>query len=134
MQSVIAQYAHQDPTVISQAKALASTGGGSLGSIKSGIAAGGASDQGGSGGAGKGGWIHVSDQRNPPDYGRIAWPEDIFGSLEVGPAGEFVDGNGRYQPSGTYRIITREGILGLSPFLHKKLVQRLQQEEAALQN
>lgn len=34
---------------------------------------GGASGQGGAGSAGKGGWIHISDSRRPPEYGRIAW-------------------------------------------------------------
>lgn len=62
------------------------------------------------GGAGRGGWVHVSDQRNPPDYGRIAWPEDIFGSVEVDGHGEFVGENGNYQESGTYRVVTREGL------------------------
>lgn len=71
--------------------------------------AGAASIQGGAGGGGRGGFIHVYDHRNPPDYGRIPWPEDIFGSLEVDSNGKFVDGNGRYQSSGTYRIVTREG-------------------------
>ena len=34
---------------------------------------GGASGQGGAGSAGRGGWIHISDNRRPPEYGRIAW-------------------------------------------------------------
>lgn len=34
---------------------------------------GGASGQGGAGSAGRGGWIHISDGRRPPEYGRIAW-------------------------------------------------------------
>lgn len=80
-------------------------GGGGAG----GDGAGGASSQGGAGGGGRGGWVHVSDQRNPPDYGRIAWPEDIFGSLEVDSEGNFVDGSGNYQNSGSYRVLTREG-------------------------
>jgi hypothetical protein len=72
--------------------------------------AGGASAQGGAGGGGMGGWIHVSDMRKPPDYGRIAEPEDIFGSLEVNGRGEFVGEAGSYQPSGTYRLVTRDGL------------------------
>lgn len=76
--------------------------------------AGGASSQGGAGGGGRGGWVHVSDLRAPPDYGRIAWPEDIFGSLEVDGKGEFVVGErgvkGNWQASGSYRVITREGM------------------------
>jgi len=76
--------------------------------------AGGASSQGGAGGGGRGGWVHLSDSRAPPDYGRIAWPEDIFGSLEVDGKGVFVEGAdgklGNYQASGTYRIVTRDGM------------------------
>ncbi|PSR85910.1 hypothetical protein BD289DRAFT_367914 [Coniella lustricola] len=88
--------------------------------------AGGASDQGGAGGGGAGGWVHLSDRRNIPDFGRIAWPEDIFGSIQVDSHGQ-IEGN--FQESGTYRIITNEGILGLSPFLTGKLVERLKAEE-----
>lgn len=84
------------------------------GQVTGGDGAGGASSQGGAGGAGRGGWLHVSDMRAPPDYGRIAFPEDIFGSLEVDGHGEFVKGSdgsvGNWQSSGTYRIITREGM------------------------
>lgn len=98
-------------------------GGGGVG----GDGAGGASAQGGMGGAGRGGYIHVSDQRNPPDFGRVAWPEDILGSLELDGNGQFVDGTGRYQEAGTYRVVTNEGILGLSPYLREKLVERLQE-------
>ena len=82
------------------------------------------------GGAGRGGWVHVSDLRKPPDFGRIADPEDIFGSVEVDGEGKFVGENGSYQESGTYRVVTREGILGLSDFMRGKLVERLQQMEA----
>ena len=119
--------------MISQAQAMASSAGSNLGSGGAffpqqqqrsrsrgpgygggggtgGDGAGGASAQGGAGGAGRGGFIHVYDQRNPPDYGRIPFPEDIFGSLEVDGQGKFVDGHGRYQNSGTYRPITRDGM------------------------
>jgi hypothetical protein len=51
--------------------------------------------------------VHLSDRRNPPDFGRIAWPEDILASVEVDEAGEVV---GKAQPSGTYRILTNEGM------------------------
>lgn len=126
----MSQYAYQDPDVMSQAQAFASTAGSSLGSGGAlfpqqkkrrgtnygggggagGDGAGGASSQGGAGGGGHGGYIHVSDRRNPPDYGRIAWPEDIFGSLEVDAEGKFVDGHGHYQNSGIYRVVTRDGM------------------------
>ena len=131
LQSVIAENAHQDQNVISQAQAMASTSGSSLGSGGAffprqrqkrrgasygggggtgGDGAGGASSQGGAGGGGRGGYIHVYDERHPPDYGRIPDPEDIFGSLEVDGQGMFVDGHGRYQSSGSYRVITRHGL------------------------
>ncbi|KAB8236192.1 uncharacterized protein BDW43DRAFT_267779 [Aspergillus alliaceus] len=142
LQDVVAEYGHQDPEAISQAQVMVSTSGANLSSggvlLTGGRAkrrrdaadsSGGASGQGGAGSAGRGGWIHLSDNRRPPEYGRIAWPEDIFGSLEVDGEGSFVGSNGNYQPSGTYRIVTRDGILGLSPFLREKLVQRLRQQE-----
>jgi hypothetical protein len=91
----------------------------------------GASGQAGAGGGGIGGWIHVSDTRNPPDYGRIAEPEDIFGSLEVDGTGQFIDGTGNYQQSGTYRVVTRKGVLGLTDVLRKKVVEALKKEEAS---
>ncbi|KAK8207887.1 hypothetical protein M8818_004140 [Zalaria obscura] len=155
LQSVIRENATQDPDVIAAARMYASSAGSSLGSggvffpqnhpsragsrrkVKTygggggagGDGAGGASAQGGMGGAGRGGWVHVSDQRHPPDFGRIADPEDIFGSLEVDGEGNFVGEKGGYQTSGTYRVVTRDGILGLSPYLREKLVERLKQME-----
>ncbi|GAE00019.1 hypothetical protein AOR_1_438184 [Paecilomyces variotii No. 5] len=144
LQEVLSEHAHEDPESVSQAQVMASTSGANLGSGgiffapqqhrrkrpgygggggAGGDSSGGASAQGGAGSGGRGGWIHISDSRNPPD------PEDIFGSLEVDGNGSFVGGNGNYQPSGTYRIVTRNGILGLSPFLREKLVQRLRAQE-----
>jgi hypothetical protein len=117
-------FPHQQQAARRRDRANRQTGGGGGGGSDG---AGGASSQGGMGGAGRGGFVHVSDRRNPPDYGRVAWPEDIFGSVELDSSGNFVDGTGRYQKSGTYRIVTREGILGLSPFLRAKLVARLKE-------
>jgi len=68
------------------------------------------SSQGGAGGGGGGGHVHLSDSRAPPDYGRIAWPEDIFGSIEVDGQGNVVGENGNYQESGSYRLCTRDGM------------------------
>lgn len=85
-QSVIAEHAHDDPMVQSQAQAMASAGGANLGSGGTffapqskrrrpgygggggagGDSAGGASAQGGMGSGGRGGWIHISDLRHPP--------------------------------------------------------------------
>ena len=77
-----------------------------------------------------GGWIHVSDLRNPPDFGRIAWPEDIIGSLEVDGSGRIVQGS--WQDSGSYRVATREGVLGLTDYMRGKVVTRLQELEAQI--
>ena len=73
------------------------------------MGAGGASDQGGMGSAGNTGYVHVSDMRAPPPYGRIPDPQDIFGSLEVDSSGKFVDGHGNYEESRTYRMWTYDG-------------------------
>lgn len=129
---VLRKHAAQDPGLLSQAQAFAGPGGATLGSGGAffpqqrkqrntrgtaaglgggggagGGGAGGASAQGGAGGAGIGGHIHLSDLRNPPDYGRIAWPEDILGSIEVDGSGNII---GEFEPSGTYRIVTNEGM------------------------
>lgn len=164
MHHVIATHACSDPEVQAQASLYASQAGSTLGSggvffpnqpqsqkkrrrSKSeqaqsysggggadGDGAGGASSQGGMGGAGRGGYIHVSDQRNPPDFGRVAWPEDIFGSLEIDGNAKFVDGDGRYQRSGTYRVVTREGVLGLSSYLRGKVVEKLRELEGQMKS
>lgn len=110
-----------DPHVQSQASVFASPGSSFLSDT---------SDR--AGGGTHGGWIHVSDLRNPPDYGRIAWPEDIFGSVEVDGRGRFSGGKGGWQDSGTYRIVTREGVLGLTEFMRGKLVERLAQLETQM--
>ena len=72
----------------------------------------------------------MSDERYPPDFGRVAYPEDIFGSLELDGKGDFVDGTGRYQRSGTYRLMTHEGILGLSDYLRERVIERLKELDA----
>ncbi|CAP72623.1 uncharacterized protein PODANS_2_550 [Podospora anserina S mat+] len=132
LDEVLTKHAINDPGLKAQAQAFASPGGFTFihnpGKKDRGAGGGGgASAEGGAGGAGVGGWVHLSDARNPPDFGRIAWPEDIFGSVEVNGKGKIV---GNYQPSGTYRIVTNQGILGLSPFLHERLLARLREEES----
>ncbi|EFQ97881.1 hypothetical protein MGYG_00919 [Nannizzia gypsea CBS 118893] len=123
--SVLAEHAYQDPDTVSAAHVMASTSGANLFSRLHGRAEGAES-------AGRGGFIHIVDSREPPEYGRIPSPEDIFGSIEVDGQGN-IEGKGNYQSSGTYRIVTRSGILGLSPFLREKLVERLKAEEKKLQ-
>lgn len=134
LQSVFHAYATHDPEVKRQAAVFASPGGFNLGGNNR-DSAGAANHQGGMGGANRGGWIHVSDTRNPPDWGRIAWPEDIFGSVEVDGEGRFVDASGNYQTSGTYRVITREGMyvtLVLDLEIERPLTDSLQTRNNAL--
>jgi hypothetical protein len=133
LHSVIAEHAHNDPNVQQQAGALASSGGFNLGKQTS-SQFGGSSSQGGAGGGNRGGFVRVSDERHMPDYGRIAEPEDIFGSLEVDGQGNFVDVHGNYQESGTYRMVTNEGVFRLGTYLREKLVDRLKLEEANIKN
>jgi len=78
LNDVLAKHAANDPELKAQAQAFASPGGFSF--IQAGRSgrggsggAGGASAEGGAGGAGVGGWVHLSDTRNPPEFGRIAW-------------------------------------------------------------
>ena len=73
------------------------------------------------------------DQRQPPDFGRIPYPEDIFGSLEVDGEGKFVGDKGNWQSSGTYRIITRDGVLGLSSYLREKVIEKLKELEKEME-
>ncbi|KAK0720639.1 hypothetical protein B0H67DRAFT_600072 [Lasiosphaeris hirsuta] len=109
LNDVLAEHSPKDPGLQSQAQALASPGGFTFTQPRtrrdSGTGAGGASAEGGAGGR---------------------EPEDIMGSVEVDSRGMII---GNFQPSGTYRIVTNEGILGLSPFLQEKLVARLREEE-----
>lgn len=132
----MAEYAHADPFVQSQAAVMISSSGASFlhASRRQQTGSFGASDQGGYGSGGRGGWVHVYDQRRSPDFGRIPDPEDIFGSIEVDGNGEFVDSHGRYEASGTYRIVTNDGILNLSDFMRERLVQRLKLHETAEKN
>jgi hypothetical protein len=113
LQSVLAQYAVEDLQVIASAATYASEAGfafqGRRGKGTS-SGAGPTASQGGMGGGGRGGFVHVSDTRRPPDWGRIADPEDIFGSLEVDSSGNFVGEGGSYQESGTYRLVTNDGM------------------------
>ncbi|KAI9738201.1 MAG: hypothetical protein M1834_008699 [Cirrosporium novae-zelandiae] len=118
LQDVIRENAQDDPQVQAQAQVMASSAGSGLGSgnaffpqqrhRRKGSSYGGGGDAGGYSARsankqgdvrsdGRGGWIHISDERHIPDFGRIAEPEDIFGSIEVDGSGQIV---GNYQPSG----------------------------------
>ena len=84
LNDVLAEHAKDDRDLMSQACAFAGPGGATLGSGGAsfpqakrqrgrGARDTGAGCAGAQGGAGVGGWVHLSDMRNPPDFGRIAW-------------------------------------------------------------
>jgi hypothetical protein len=74
-----------------------------------------------------GGWLHVYDQRGVPPFGRIADPQDIFGSVLVDGEGKVIPGH--WEENGMYRLVTGEtGIINLSQFLRERLVEALQKE------
>lgn len=117
LQSVLRKHVDYDPTVTASAKSYASPGGSSIFSARKrrgiavspdGSGAGGANTQGGMGGGGVGGYIHVFDLRNPPAYGRIPDPENIFGSVVVNGEGNIQKGG--YEECGAYRVVTNEGV------------------------
>ncbi|KAF3286811.1 hypothetical protein TWF970_008650 [Orbilia oligospora] len=74
-----------------------------------------------------GGFHHVVDRRTPY-YGGMRIPEsqDILGSLQV-------DGNGRlvggFVECESYRLVTSDGILGLTEYLEGKVKERIEEEE-----
>ncbi|CAB4399237.1 uncharacterized protein OCT59_015060 [Rhizophagus irregularis] len=68
------------------------------------------------------GWLHVADARDPAVWGRIPYPEDIFGMVQV-KDGQIIQGT--YQPMPTHRIITTKGLFVLSDPLQKKLLEKL---------
>lgn len=139
---MLREHATRDPAVQASALAFASSSASPLSPTGAPAAVGGARGRRHTGRTGTaaetkapvapGGFVHVSDQRNPPDWGRIAYPEDIFGSLQVDGAGAFVGERGGYQESGTYRVCTNEGVLGLSEFLRGRVLEELRRVEGGM--
>ncbi|CAG8550409.1 11298_t:CDS:2 [Acaulospora morrowiae] len=70
----------------------------------------------------KDGWLNIADARDPPPWGRIPFPEDIFGVVQV-RNGKIVPGT--YQSMPTHRILTSKGLFILSDPLHRKLLEKL---------
>lgn len=64
------------------------------------------------------GWMHIHDQRNIPALNRIGDPDDIIGTVlvedsEIRPE--------TYQPMPSYRLVTSDGPIQLTPGLAEKL-------------
>ena len=65
-------------------------------------------------------WLHISDERNPPPWGRIPYPEDIIGTVFV--QGGVIQPN-TYQPMPTHRLATSNGFMQLSEPLTQCLIR-----------
>lgn len=70
-------------------------------------------------------WLHIADERNPPPWGRIPLPEDIFGSvlLEKG-----VIQPNTYERMPSHRFVTSNGLFKLSDPMQRILVSTLLEE------
>ncbi|KAI7875039.1 hypothetical protein K492DRAFT_136975 [Lichtheimia hyalospora FSU 10163] len=67
----------------------------------------------------KEGWLHIADERNPPPWGRIPYPEDIIGTVLVNNG---VIQPETYQEMPTHRLVTSNGIFQLSEPLRQCIV------------
>ncbi|KAG2178206.1 hypothetical protein INT43_003459, partial [Umbelopsis isabellina] len=71
------------------------------------------------------GWLHVADERNPPPWGRIPLPEDIFGSVLLDKG---VIQPNTYQRMPSHRFVTSDGLFKLSDPMQRVLVSTLLEE------
>ncbi|CDH56339.1 hypothetical protein RO3G_06508 [Lichtheimia corymbifera JMRC:FSU:9682] len=67
----------------------------------------------------KEGWLHIADERNPPPWGRIPYPEDIIGTVLVNNG---VIQPETYQEMPTHRLVTSNGIFQLSEPLRQCII------------
>ncbi|RPB21272.1 hypothetical protein L211DRAFT_840872 [Terfezia boudieri ATCC MYA-4762] len=99
LQRTLSQHAQHDPSILSSAAAFAASSLQSLWSRDRRAKP-------------TGGWVHVTDERSPPEWGRIGDVEDIFGSIAVDGTGRVLpkEEGGGYEPCLGYRIWTRNGM------------------------
>ncbi|KAF7760566.1 hypothetical protein Agabi119p4_11242 [Agaricus bisporus var. burnettii] len=64
------------------------------------------------------GWMHIHDERNIPALNRIGDPDDIIGTVLVKNCEIQAE---TYQPMPSYRLVTADGLIQLTPGLAKKL-------------
>lgn len=73
------------------------------------------------------GHLHIADEKNPPPYGRIPYPEDIIGTIRI-EHGKLVKGT--FTPmKEAYRPVSGEGVVKLSEYLEGKMLAMLENEE-----
>ncbi|CCG82421.1 Putative uncharacterized protein [Taphrina deformans PYCC 5710] len=72
------------------------------------------------------GHLHIADEKNPPPYGRIPYPEDIIGTIRI-EHGKLVRGS--FVPMReAYRPVSGEGIVKLSEYLEGRMLSLLKSE------
>ncbi|KAI9348411.1 hypothetical protein BD770DRAFT_327308 [Pilaira anomala] len=76
----------------------------------------------------KEGWLHIGDERNPPPWGRINFPEDIIGSVEIHDG---VIKEGSYQAMPAHRLMTNNGIFQLSEPLTDVVINEAKKKASA---
>ncbi|KAI9319086.1 hypothetical protein BX666DRAFT_2025423 [Dichotomocladium elegans] len=67
----------------------------------------------------KEGWLHIADERNPPPWGRIPFPEDIIGTVLI-KKGTIQPRT--YQAVPTHRLVSSKGIFQLPEKLRLSVV------------
>ncbi|KAJ3395636.1 hypothetical protein HDU80_010269 [Chytriomyces hyalinus] len=67
--------------------------------------------------------MNISDQRTYTPWGRVSDPEDLLGSVLL-KDGNIVEKS--YERTPTHRLVSLNGLVQLSEFLHAKLVEKLQ--------
>lgn len=74
------------------------------------------------------GHLHIADEKNPPPYGRIPYPEDIIGTCRIEHGRLIKD---TFTPMReAYRPVSSNGVVKLSEFLEKRMISLLKSEEA----
>lgn len=76
-------------------------------------------------------WLHVADERNPPPWGRIPLPEDIFGSVLLSKG---VIQPQTYQRMPSHRFVTSNGLFKLSDPMQRILYNTLLKEVERTKN
>ncbi|CAO3663996.1 unnamed protein product [Umbelopsis vinacea] len=77
------------------------------------------------------GWLHIADERNPPPWGRIPLPEDIFGSVLLSKG---VIQPQTYQRMPSHRFVTSNGLFKLSDPMQRILYNTLLKEVERTKN
>ena len=73
------------------------------------------------------GWVYVIDARTPTPDGEVP-PCDVIGGFEVSD-GDVIPHS--YRPNPNHRLLTENGLFGLDPALHERLMERINERIVA---